>query len=457
MDTQTQALRVRNQRYISQAAKEEQDLAEERHQAALDRALQDKNIALERFKLLNEGRQNDLNEELEYQKQLSDQRLAILAQEFENGKKSKEEYEFEKQKIAVESAQKEAELIVSYSEEELNRQIINLEKLQEERGRITDESVEEEKRRIDAIEALEIENLERSVEAGLISRREYNNSIAELEEQKNERLDEINRAYEDQRKQDEDLARLLENENRLLQIQDRFDRETELENQLNDEKIDNLEAQREQGKISEENYLKSLEILNQKHADALERIDAKRNAAKVRMAQQTFASMADVFGQETTTGKFFASAQAVIDTYAAANLALSTYPPPFSYIAMATAIATGLKNVSEINKTKTDFYTGGYTGDGGVFSKRGNVHAGEVVFSQADVMRLGGPNVVDAMRPTSENFNMPNGMGALTDPDQWNWIAQILGENVRAGANEGTNKGIVQANEDNEVMRKAIF
>ncbi len=44
------------------------------------------------------------------------------------------------------------------------------------------------------------------------------------------------------------------------------------------------------------------------------------------------------------------------------------------------------------------FDRGGYTGPGGIHEPRGIVHAGEVVWSQADVARHGGPEVVDAMR-----------------------------------------------------------
>lgn len=44
------------------------------------------------------------------------------------------------------------------------------------------------------------------------------------------------------------------------------------------------------------------------------------------------------------------------------------------------------------------FAEGGYTGDGGKHEPRGVVHAGEVVWSQRDVARAGGPAVVDAMR-----------------------------------------------------------
>ena len=41
---------------------------------------------------------------------------------------------------------------------------------------------------------------------------------------------------------------------------------------------------------------------------------------------------------------------------------------------------------------------GGYTGPGGIHEPAGVVHRGEVVWSQRDVARAGGPATVDAMR-----------------------------------------------------------
>lgn len=64
-------------------------------------------------------------------------------------------------------------------------------------------------------------------------------------------------------------------------------------------------------------------------------------------------------------GKGFSYAQAVVDTYAAANKALAAYPPPFSFIAAAAAVATGLANVAKINATKFERRAeGGFLGDG---------------------------------------------------------------------------------------------
>ena len=46
--------------------------------------------------------------------------------------------------------------------------------------------------------------------------------------------------------------------------------------------------------------------------------------------------------------KGFAVAQAIMDTYAAANVALKSAPPPFNYALMAGVIATGIGNVAKI-------------------------------------------------------------------------------------------------------------
>ena len=57
--------------------------------------------------------------------------------------------------------------------------------------------------------------------------------------------------------------------------------------------------------------------------------------------------------------------EAIINTYAAANKALATYPPPFSYVAAAATVAAGLANVIAISQGINDFATGGSFVTGG--------------------------------------------------------------------------------------------
>ncbi|ANG97762.1 hypothetical protein A8A54_15500 [Brucella pseudogrignonensis] len=56
------------------------------------------------------------------------------------------------------------------------------------------------------------------------------------------------------------------------------------------------------------------------------------------------------------------------------------------------------------------FAEGGYTGPGGIYQPAGVVHKGEVVWSQKDVARAGGPSVVDAMRRGVSGYSVGGGV-----------------------------------------------
>lgn len=104
-------------------------------------------------------------------------------------------------------------------------------------------------------------------------------------------------------------------------------------------------------------------------------------AAKAEMAQKSAAievqaqaqirsgllAVAQAFGENTAAYKLIASADAVMNTYKGANIALGTYPPPFSYIAAAATIAAGLANVAQINGVNL----GGAAAGGGDFLTKG--------------------------------------------------------------------------------------
>ncbi|HNK53104.1 MAG TPA: hypothetical protein PLB22_06155 [Ottowia sp.] len=63
--------------------------------------------------------------------------------------------------------------------------------------------------------------------------------------------------------------------------------------------------------------------------------------------------------------------------------------------------------VTSLNRTPADgtvFADGGYTGPGAKWEPAGVVHKGEVVWSQADVARWGGPGIVDALRQGAPGY-----------------------------------------------------
>jgi hypothetical protein len=64
-------------------------------------------------------------------------------------------------------------------------------------------------------------------------------------------------------------------------------------------------------------------------------------------------------------------AQAIMDTYKAANVALASAPPPYNFIAMAAAITTGLVNVKSIMAQKFEGSGSAGGGTGGTVSSGG--------------------------------------------------------------------------------------
>ena len=59
-----------------------------------------------------------------------------------------------------------------------------------------------------------------------------------------------------------------------------------------------------------------------------------------------------IVGKNSKFGKAIAVVQAIRDTYAGANKALSASPPPFNFISAAATVAAGIQNVRQITSTK---------------------------------------------------------------------------------------------------------
>jgi hypothetical protein len=169
-------------------------------------------------------------------------------------------------------------------------------------------------------------------------------------------------------------ARNSQREQELLDLQLAFDA-----------KIAAANGNAEIEKAITDKFNKEYAAINKKYADAekeekkkkddeeKERIK-KLNEYRVQAAQdslQVVSNLAELFAgkSEKQQKKAFQVqkavniANAVIDTYKAANVALASSPPPFNYIAMAAAITAGLVNVKKIASQK--FESSGTTPSGG--------------------------------------------------------------------------------------------
>lgn len=88
------------------------------------------------------------------------------------------------------------------------------------------------------------------------------------------------------------------------------------------------------------------------------------------------------------------------------------------------AVTSGTSSINNqlFQNMRGGYSTGGYTGDGGVLQPAGVVHKGEVVWSQRDVARAGGVEVVEAMRKGLKGYDSG---GAVATP---------VGSGMAAGA-----------------------
>lgn len=109
---------------------------------------------------------------------------------------------------------------------------------------------------------------------------------------------------------------------------------------------------------------------NKKQSD-LEKKQAQDVAnAKIQARDAVLNAAISIFGQESAAGKIAASAQALVDTYAAATAALKI-PPPFGQIVAAATVAQGLANVAKINSVSVPKFA-----EGGGIGINGPSHAG---------------------------------------------------------------------------------
>ena len=102
-----------------------------------------------------------------------------------------------------------------------------------------------------------------------------------------------------------------------------------------------------------------LEAFDKQTAAGRIQIEKATQETKLAIISDALGAVADAVGRESAAGKAFAVAQAVMNTYSAANKAMSAYPPPFSFIAAGATIVAGLMNVKKIISTPLPATTGG--------------------------------------------------------------------------------------------------
>jgi len=126
-------------------------------------------------------------------------------------------------------------------------------------------------------------------------------------------------------------------------------REIDLLNETYNSDLENYKNQLANKELTQQEYNQIRLARENKLATNITAVWQKEFEAQIGILSGFMGSLTSAFGEASAVGKTAAIAQATMDTYAAANKALATYPPPFSFIAMGTAIVSGLANVAKIS------------------------------------------------------------------------------------------------------------
>lgn len=81
-------------------------------------------------------------------------------------------------------------------------------------------------------------------------------------------------------------------------------------------------------------------------------LDKQLQLAKQQLIGDALANIATIVGENSKFGKGIAVVQAIRDTFAGANKAMSTTPFPFNFVAAAATVAAGIANVKQITATQ---------------------------------------------------------------------------------------------------------
>jgi hypothetical protein len=109
-------------------------------------------------------------------------------------------------------------------------------------------------------------------------------------------------------------------------------------------------------------HIKEAKVLAKNFLEEMKLRKAKAKAKKdleVTAAQETFAMAVGLAQEGTAAYKVLASAETIMATRAAATKALDDIPSPWNFVQAGLIIATGMKNLAEIQKTKVPGGGGG--------------------------------------------------------------------------------------------------
>lgn len=208
-------------------------------------------------------------------------------------------------------------------------------------------------------------------------------------------------------------------------------------------------------------HLAKIYTLEANHAAKVKELDKQVNDAKVQQTSAAFglmtSAMSTFFGQQSIAYKMAANAEKGYALYQAwlnskkAVLAAYADTPGSIWAKMGAAakaaIDTGLMTAAIQAISPRGFSSGGYTGTGSKYTPAGIVHAGEIVWSQDDIKRWGGVDVVERMRKAKGYAD-----GGIVGGK--NYMTKVTNDKLMGGNNVSVNV-VVNADGSSDVQANA--
>lgn len=290
---------------------------------AFNKAIQQANDELDLFITQQGTRAKTLQQEVNIAQEVARQKTAILDSQRKAGKVSETAYQAELLKINQEflAVQTEASIDNAMRELESQRMVI-------------EQTILNEQEKNNRLAEVEREYQEKRLEQGVINEQEYNQAINEINEQNRLSNEELRLEREQ-----------IDKENRLAieveSLAEQFERDkTRLAEQRD---LELAQAQRTGADVN---------AINEKFAQFELQLDQKKKDQKIAIAASGLNALSEILGKESKAGKAVAIAQSLINTYQGITSALKL-PYPQNLIAAVSTGAVGFKAVLDITKTKT--------------------------------------------------------------------------------------------------------
>lgn len=486
--------RISLQKEAAAQAKEAAEAEKTRRQENIERMRLEQDL----YEAQTEIKARSLEEQFQLELDYATRRRAIIDKEFKDKLISQTEYNLAVQELENDLALKRAELAAENLERELSTIEDRIAVEQAVSTAVGMAKVREEQRQEEILREARAKFQQDRFDQGLISEQEYEDEVlkirndymireAELQKEMRE-LQKEERLNQEQLDFEEQLASLEERENAVYEIQ-----------RLQIERQREMDIQAARDKYTDEAQLaQAILTINQQAATAMQQVDKAYTEAKWQSYADLAGSLAQLLGEETIAGKAAAIAQATINTYLGATKALATLPPPMSWIAAGTTIASGLASVAKITgigtpKTSINtsrnggqqseipavsinsiapYATGGKV-KGGIRIRRSNgdnilatLKTGEVVLNSRQQQALGGESTFRRIGvPGFASGGIAGGNTATVQSSLFRTIddsmAEAIGMAVQNGARQGTEagarQGIVDASAENYIRNLSTF